>query len=342
MTPDLTNSFYAALGLTLAGAAFVYQLLLRRRGLRGSGAWITLGLGLPLGFVCAKLGFLLSEVDRLFLGMLDPLGADAISLSVTTFSFVGACAGFVLAAFLAARILRQPAGACLDVLAAPLCGAVACVRLAERYLPFFNIGDTPITAPWLQVFPVSAPDNWGDWVLTLWALSAVAALVCLALSLLPAWRRTGADGVCFGCTVCLLCGLQLLPEMARVDPIKINQFFVRTDQILCALAMLGLLIAWGVWRKKRGAGGFLCLGLPLILFFLCVGVHILAQFTLDKPYKILAGLSESAQLWCADRLQALCWIPMAVATAGMIALCAVQAALLCRRVPPRTDGSPDR
>ncbi len=320
MTVDMTDSFFAALGLTLAGAALLYHLLLRRRGMKAAAAWITLGLGLPLGFLCAKAGFLFSELDRLFLGMFDTLWTDVCDLNVTAFSFVGACAGFCLAAFLAAVILRVRAGEYLDVLAVPLCAAVACARLAERFLTAFNIGDTPVEAAWLHFFPLTAPDSWGDWVLTLWGISALAAFICLAVSLLPQWTRGRSDGLCFGCAAYLLCALQILPELARADHIKLSQFFVCTEQVLCGGVMLGLVIAWGVKLYKRRGGGFRSLALPLILFFVCVGVHILMQFTLDKPYKILDGLPEETRNWCFGHLQPLCWIPMALVTAGMIAV----------------------
>ncbi|MBQ6177787.1 MAG: hypothetical protein IJK29_11655 [Bacteroidales bacterium] len=316
------NSFLAALCLSLAGAALLYQILLRRRGLRGAIAWITLGLGLPAGFLCAKLGFLLSEVDRLFFGSFDTLWTDAISLSLSTFSFAGACVGLALAAFAAAKIMRRSAAEVLDVFAAPFCAAIAGVRLAESFLTAFNVGDV-VEAPWLRFFPVAAPNSWGEWELTLWALCAVAALVCLGISLLPVWQRTG-KGLCFECTAYLLCALQLLPELARVDPIKLSQYFVRTEQVICAGVMLFLLIRGCIAVRRRGVGGFRAVALPLILFAVCAGVHITMQFMLDKPYKFFGGLPQETQNWCYEHLMALCWIPMVLATAGMILLFLMQ------------------
>lgn len=322
--PDLTLSFYAALGLTLAGAALLYHLLLRRRGLSAWAAWITLGLGLPLAFLCAKLGFLLSAVDRLFLGMFDTLWADAKDLAPTAFSFTGGCAGFAVAAVLAAKILRRKAGAYLDVFAVPFCAAIACVRLAERFLETVNLGD-PVEAAWLRVFPVATPDSWGDWTLCLSWICAAAALVCLFLSLRPRWQKAGVPGLCFERTAFWLCALQLLPELMRADPIKLSQYFVRTEQVLCGIAMLFLLIRGGVRLRRAGKGGlFRTVLLPVIIFLALVGAHILLQFVLDKPYKFLGGLPESAQIWCAEHLKLLCYLPMALATAGMILLHAFQ------------------
>ena len=183
----LTDSPVFAVGMMLAGLAAGmawYGFRLKQKHLPVRAAAAASVLGSLLALVCAKAGFLLHDLgSSLFEGYFD----EVLSLSAETLSFIAGCAGFIAGTVLAARISGIRPGKALDLFAAPGCVFLCLARIAEAGMDTIGTGDV-VEAEWLQFFPLTIRDGWGDAYLCVFALEALTALACLV----PALRKPEA------------------------------------------------------------------------------------------------------------------------------------------------------
>lgn len=300
------------MGLGLGAMAWLHHLLLRQFEMKRRTAWFTLLLGLPLAVIFSKLMFLAFRFDQF-----NNHGAAAlIQLNPETFSFVGGCFGFVLGAVFAALISREKVLKALDVFAVPACLMVAVARAAEGFLGDLGIGDY-VDAEAFQFFPLAVQDDWGGWALAVFMLAALAAAACgLFVSGKLELYRVPAGLVFERTVVGLGCG-QMFFEILRVVYIQLS--FVRTEQVLCALAVVIVLIRRCVLlRKRHGRRAWLLVGIAVILLF--VLWQIFLQFALDKTDYLIdpLPLSETAMDWLKSNLMPVCLGLMGLGIVGLL------------------------
>ena len=246
----LTDSPVFAVGLMIAGLAagmVFYFFRLKKEGLPGITVLWTALLGVLLGLIASKAGYLVHDLgSNLFDGYFD----EMLSLDPTTLSFVCGCAGMTAGAALAARIGGIRTGKALDLFAAPGCVMICLARVAEGWMDYIGLGN-PVEAGWLKFFPLSRTNAWGDAYLNVFVLETLTALVCLV----PALRRQTADrrdGAVFERTAVCLLGAQICWEMLLQYP-YIRAFvtsFVSLEQVWCAVLLLWIMIR-GCIRGKR-------------------------------------------------------------------------------------------
>ena len=313
MEPIAFNASYlTVMCLGLGASAWLHHLLLSRRGQRRRMAWLTLLLGLPMAAILAKLFCVVFRFD-----LFNVYGASAlIQANPEQFSFVGGCLGFVLGAVFAALISRERVLPALDAYAAPACLMVAVARAAEGFLGDLGIGDY-VDAEAFQFFPVAVRDNWGGWALAIYMLAALAALACALCA--GGWleRYRLVPGLCFERTVVGLCAGQIMFEILRVISIVLS--FVHTEQVLCALAMVIIIIRRCVLLRKRfQRRAWLPVGIAVIFVF--VLWEILLQFAMDKTDYLIdpLPLSEAAMDWLKANLAPVCYSLMALGVAGLL------------------------
>ena len=246
----LTDSPVFAVCMMLAGLAVCtawYAVRLKKEGLPVSAAFLGAALGSLLALVCAKAGYLLHDLGgSLFDGYFD----EVFSLQAESLSFTGGCAGFIAGTAAAARVSGIRPGRAPDLFAAPGCVFLFLARLAEGGMDTIGMGDA-VEAEWLQFFPLTMRNGWGESYLCVFILEALTALVCLVPALRK--RKDGdRDGLAFERTAVCLLGAQICWEMLLQYP-YIRTFitsFVSLEQVLCAILFMALVIR-GCVKAKR-------------------------------------------------------------------------------------------
>jgi len=232
------------LGCWLAIALLVV-LTRRQPKERLAAAW-TAAIGLPLGFVLA----------RLLYALLDPGFAPFLSLKNILgvrgggFAMYGALAGAVLAALTGAKLARVRPSRALDLVAPAVTAFLVPARLGEG---FTALGiSRPLTTPFIADSFLALRDAYDAYLRT-YALEAFVALVLLVVLLVYRARKPAAGSVFT--LFCLLYGLtQTLMESLRYDG-HLRYSFVGVQQVLSA-ALFALTIIYLAARllKTPGAG----------------------------------------------------------------------------------------
>ena len=292
-------AYLAWMGGSAVLTALWYAFLASPRGARRRGAalaLLTLALGLPLGLIGSRLGYLLLRVDVFpWNRPMQALGR----LEMDELSIVGGAAGVCLAVALAARCLKAPGREALNRFAPAGALMLALARFGEQYLGMLGVGmylEEPL-------FPVTAAFTWdGEWFeyyLAVYILEGAAALAVCVFSLL---RRKEED--CFLRTVFYLCLPQILLESLRMQ--SISWLFVRAEQLVCYLVCEGILIGYAVRAggKQPRAWG------PPAAGLLACGVVILGEFALDGKIGLPDG---DIPIWLIYTVMALALAAMAAA-----------------------------
>ena len=292
--PGLVWGLYAA-GLLVFG--ILYALSLKKAGLKRLCAPLAAVFGTVLAVVGARFFFL---VPNLIFGGGSLDGESLLTLRPDEMSFTGGCAGFVLGAFIAAKVCRTDAAPALDAMALPGCVLIAFARLAETGIGFINLGEMPAFLP--AAWPFAILNGWGLPDLSVSTLMALSALLCalwLALS-----KRPEPTGCRFERTVFVLCAgmifLEMLCTTSSWIPFIIS--FIHLEQVLCGIILLVLMVRRTLRIKKAG---------PLIVTALLLGLNALMQFVQDKPY--LFPLPENTDI------ALLAVVVFALTAAGVIA-----------------------
>ena len=212
-----------------------------------------------------------------------------------------------------ARRWKQPVGEWLDCLAPGGLLAIAVARMAESWLGNRGLGEKLSDGHWMCFFPLAVQNERGWWMMAIFTLEALWALVCLAWLLVAARRHRGRKpGLLFENTLALLCVGQLVLELLASGSVFYS--FVHIDQVICALVLLYYILRHTLTARVRGFKRWW----PLIVYLLLVALNGVTQFALDKPYLFTQYLSLEAERWIMEHLQLLCYGLLVLASAGML------------------------
>lgn len=256
------------------GSGLLVCLLLFARRLGGSACRVSL-LTVALSSLC---GIAAAKLFYVLLIALPTAPADGwealLSPKADTFSVFGGGVGALAGAWLSARIVKVRPAALMDSFT-PCAGVfLAFLRAAERELGTIGVGGyVPPGSP-LARFPFSVPNVYGEHLYALFYLEALLALLCGLAFLLC--RRGWPDGVRAELCLFFLALPQVICESLRSRCMKWG--FVRTEQLLCGLLLLGLL----GYACKRESGIRRRRYVPLLLGALCIVCIGLLEFGLYK------------------------------------------------------------
>lgn len=258
--------------ILLAGS-FVCCALYGWRMKKMTQAAITWPLLVVLGFVCAKVFYVLLRFQVTFPNY--GMGAFLRLSRFDEYSFFGGCVGVCFAAALGAKLSGQQALRSLDVFAPFGCLLVALARVGEYELGMLGVGKyLPEDSP-LCFFPVAVINEWEEWFTAVFMLEAFFALV-LAIIVFCV-KNKSKQGFTFRRTLFYLAMPQVLCESFRAQSMKWG--FVRIEQLLCVVLMVALVAVSSFSRKELTIGKKLR---PIGFLFLFVLVLIGVEFALDK------------------------------------------------------------
>ena len=240
-----------------------------RAGIPQKTAETFLLLALPLGLIAARLAYVLVRLP-FFLDRGDGLAFRFWQGGTTLW---GALAGFLLAAWLTARLEHMETGRLLDAFAPAGLLLLALGRFCEG-LAGQGFGEEAL--PQLSFFPFAVPNEWGEWRWAVFLLSGLAAL----LFILPVLRAKGLQpGGRAKLALILVCAFQILFESFREDEF-LRWGFVRAGQLIPAGILLLVMLS-GLYGRDRGRWQ----GPPhqaLAVFVMLTLVAAACEYALDK------------------------------------------------------------
>ena len=231
----------AALAM-LALLAFAYPVL-KKQG-AGYEAFIRLAvLAIPLAFLGSRIAFCLSNLSY----YLETISMPEMMLHVEDggASMTGAMAGVLLAAVIAAKWCKLPAGVMLDAVAFGMPAALIIERLAE---PLCEMG-------WGKYFQSTAFDFMADLTQGMhpvFAYEAMVAAVILAAMLLYFRKHEHIPGDAMGFFLVLYGCSQTVLESLRNDGHMKVIHFVRINQVTAIVMAVAVLIIWSIRCFRHG------------------------------------------------------------------------------------------
>jgi prolipoprotein diacylglyceryltransferase len=256
--------------------------------------------GTFFGVVFAKLVYYLALIDFMVMqGWLDSL----VDVTMGTFSYYGGVGGFCLGIVLSARILRQKPMELLDAFTPAGLLLAAMARFGEVMLDGVGIRDMLYWEhPEFCFFPLAVSNEYGEWLYAVFMLEGLLTLGVLALCVARFRKRRFLRSLFY------LCLLQILCESLRTD--SFTWLFVKVEQLLCMLGVLGVLVVYCV--KSPGVR---LRWMPVVYCFLAAGVFVVLEFALNGKIPIpqpvcygimaagLAGLGLN-EAWAFRRMEA--------------------------------------
>jgi prolipoprotein diacylglyceryltransferase len=259
---------------------------------------LVLVLGAVLGLVCARLGWILLRINVF-------QAKDFLTLRHDELSYYGGMAGVILAVWLSAKLMRQPAREVLNDFA-PMGALMAAVaRFAEYFLGMLGLG---YVEEWAEAegtlflpaaVRISYDEEFFEFYLAVFVFSGLFSLVAMLESI-----AHGKEKYRFVRTLFYLCLPQILLECMRTQ--KISWLFVPAEQLVCYLLCEGVL----VWAAVRGRKAGFRAWVPALVGLLACGVIIAGEFALDG--KIMLGDEEYIPQWVTYGVMALSLAAMAV------------------------------
>ena len=291
-------AFFAA--FILSGLMFRFRL----RGGRSERPWLTVLFvqlcAFLLGVIMSKAVYVLCQVFRFGF---SPL----FSLDVNHFSFVGFAAGTLLGARLFLNLIEHTSHGTIPTvnLYAP-CWAMllALVRAGEYFFArdgLTGLGDV-VENQAHMFFPLSVAAGNFRFYAVFMLECACALLVCgVALLVQKIWKNSYREGFAAERIAFYLALLQIFCQRLLAGDDN-KWLFVQTEQVLCALVVMFLLIRYSVMtRWLTGESFSFRRAWPVVVAFCGFVVVGLAEFAMDKPY----------YFW--DISQSLCLIIMSAA-----------------------------
>ena len=266
------NGFLSIYGLCLLGVAVLsFDMLetgVRACGLKRGTRGLLYTLAVVLGAVCAR-GFYM--VTSPYGGMTEFF----FSFWPYEYAFSGAVLGAVLAALLTALLTRQHAGYMLDAMTPTALVTLALARAAEMFADFG--WGAVVEGKWAR-FPFAVQDAFEQWRLAVFFAEALLAMVVLFYA--RAWRRK-MPGELFSIAFGWLMMGHLFLETLRAESICWG--FVRVQQLTCVVIGLALMIGWQIKNRMSAVN----LRNSLIVYLLCIGAIVFAQYAMDKLTHVL-------------------------------------------------------
>lgn len=299
--------------VSVAVALIWSDRLAKKAGIRPGTVSLFALCAVPLAFISARLGYVLSEFEYFlsdgFLSFLHGL----VDFTSGGYMLYGALAGTVLAARLVSRRREVPFGKLIDVLAAPTALAVALGRLAEGLAgagygwgleDWFAEGEGYSVfvlddAAFFCRFPFAVSDYYGEWK---WAVFILMAVIMGILCVAVCRAGVARDGGRFILFLFSFAAIQILGESLRQDAV-LKWGFVRVNQILSAVILLGLLFF--LWRKGPRRGRDLILSLLSVL--VCLLLVTAMEFAMEGKIAFIEGMPMD-----------LSYLVVALACAGLI------------------------
>ncbi|NLX83455.1 MAG: prolipoprotein diacylglyceryl transferase [Clostridiales bacterium] len=268
-------SLYAYGLMVMLGCVLAVALgirLTRARDQERFAAALTAVIGIPLGFITARLMYALLDPN------FQPLITlrNVLDISSGGFSMFGALIGAVLSTLIAAKFAGVPRARMLDLLSPALLLFLVPARLGEGYTALGI--SRPLTTEWIANSFLARQDEFDAYLRT-YLLEAViaAALLIIILRYLHQHPRDGKPFKLF----CLLYGIsQTLMESLRYDG-HMRYSFIGVQQVL-AVTLFGVtLIALAVPLLRQSRKKLLpILGLLAIPFSVLAGVGV--EFLIDR------------------------------------------------------------
>ncbi len=255
--------------------------------------WLMMALQTKKAAACA-LSVVLSAVFGLIAGRLLYVallpessimryGLEALyMLDESRFSLFGAACGAVAGAALSARFLRASVKETLNLFA-PCAAVLLCfLRIGEQALGTLGAGDFVNAESFFARFPFTITNAYGEHLFALFYVEALCALVCAAAF----WKSSRrAEKIAFFLALC-----QIFCESLRARCMKWG--FVRIEQLLCGLLVLGMLF----WACQKRQSAQKTRYLPLAIGFVSVACIGVLEWALDKTgipvpvcYLLMAG-----------------------------------------------------
>ncbi len=291
-----------ACSLVLTGIVF-YLLARKNPALKAKAVPLallgTLLSGL-LGLLCAKLAYFLIRINY-YVNLPSETQTFWLTLRPDQMSFFGGVAGVILAVFLTARLMKQPARTVLNVFAPAGALLIALSRFAEYFLGMLGVGelpeDTVLPFPLGVGIDFSGDGSYVEYYLAVFVLEGFAALIiaCFALK----WSK---DPSCFVRTLFAVCVVQIFLESLRSS--SISWLFVKAEQLFCFLFAEGVLLIRGLRARDRKGWW-----IPALIGLAVCAVIVAIEFALDKTslsrvllYAVM--IVSLAALFFAERLSA--------------------------------------
>jgi len=274
-------------GITVCAGFLLFGGLLKRKGLPVRTAAISLPLSIILGFVFAKVFYVvfMQAEDVLTWGEWERF----LDFQPRRMCFVCGAAGACLGVWLAARWTGQDRKKVMDCFAAPGALLVAGFRLAECTQGTLGLGVLAEGSGWLSGPPFVMTDAYGDPYVAVFFWEAVAALVIGVFALI---RKEERDGHRFEKTVYCLCLCQILLESMRNHSMRWG--FVCVEMLLCAVIMVALSFM-ACRRNEKRTGRYRPVGIQLMGMGDIVAVEFARQkagieFLADYGYWMMAAV----------------------------------------------------
>ena len=275
--------------LSLAALLSVSCLVLRKKGV-GYDAFIRLAvLAVPFAFLGSRVAFCLSNLSY----YLETIGDASLMLQFWDggASMTGAMLGVILAAVIAAKWCKLPAGLMLDAAAFGMPAALIIERLAE---PLCEMG-------WGKYFQSTAFTFLAELTQDMhpvFAYEAIAAVVIGVAMLLYFRKHKAQNGDALGFFLVLYGCCQTVLESLRNDGHMKVIHFVRINQVAAIAMVTAVLIVWSLRCMRHGSKKEAIIS--WVTTAVCIGFGVVQEFAADgdeNPYfslTLVSGLLAAA------------------------------------------------
>lgn len=269
----MTTTYYV---LSVAAALLLglglYALRLDKAGLKPVAAAAALPLSALLGFLLAKVLYVLLQTNYVWRrwGF-----ASFLRMDLREFAFFGGILGVLLGVMIAGWLLCLPLRRNLDAFAPSMALIAALWKFAEYFLGDFGSGSY-VENETHQFFPLAIVNEWEEWYYAIFMLAGLCGLIVFVVSLLRAKRHVDVPGMLFGRVAFYLALPLVLCESLRTECMRWG--FVKCEQVLCAVtigaAILALCLGTRVPQRRRW--------LPIVGVLAIVVGLVGVEFMLDK------------------------------------------------------------
>ena len=222
-----------ALWMAAGVAAFAFTFYRQQK--QAIPSVVTALIAFAAGFVSAKIGYVLMQLQSTLFydGFVSFFDSKA-----STFSYFFGAAGAFGGIWLSARLFGQPVRRFMNQAAPGIALLVAFLRAGEKALGTIGVGGFVPEGSMFARFPFAVANSYGEHLYAVFYLEALFALLLAAGLLLcrkGRWYDCRAELCAF-----FLALPQVLCESLRARCLRWG--FVRVEQLLCGLLMLGLLV----------------------------------------------------------------------------------------------------